>query len=414
MSTRTKIILRIAVTLVVLGLVVLGVWLIWFKPTNELEIFQNLTSLQNESQKNFISARDDKDNGVKSRNYLMSNTETETYTLSKYENTVSANYPVYGQIAFYRAYMFGNFGSTEGLNPYMKHAAEYQNNIETTLNFKNNQGLTKTYEKIDEAFKYYYSYVQLAEDVEKDDVKEMNRLISNLKNDYNGFASLQQNELANLYKNVNESNKVTILNEVCAVYEKLYIKYFDVVDSYNKLTLKLQDFVVEYVFDGVVTYDIKTVKYDVFLNTVAEWTAAARNNNSNGVAQYKVFVKDTDGRTVFNDNKEYIVRSSDVISVLTASVSDSIVSKYANIGDRYAVGLKGNKSIFKLTNKQKNEFVTQYYANSVAPENKTYSDLQSQYDTENYLTDLQEIVKVFFRVSGYTSPDNIIEVGGEV
>lgn len=412
MSTRTKIILRIAVTLVVLGLVVLGVWLIWFKPTNELEVFQNLTSLQNESQKNFISARDDKDNGIKSRNYLMSNTTQETYSLDKYENTAAANYKVYGQIAFYRAYMFGDFGSTDGLNPYLNYIAEYQNNIETGTTFKNNQGLTKVYEQIDAAFKYYYSYVQLAEDVEKDDVKEMNRLISNLKNDYNGFASLQQNELGNLYKNITDKNKVTILNEVCAVYEKLYYKYFDIVDSYNKLTLKLQDFVVEYVFDGVVTYDVKTVKYDVLLNAVSEWTNASRKNNANGVAQYKVFVKDADGDIVFNDNKEYIVYSSDVIAVLATTVNETIVSKYANIGDKYAEGLKGNKSIFKLTNKQKNEFVTQYYANTVAPENATYSDLQSQYSL-TYLTDLQDIVKTFFKVTGYTSPDNIIEVGGE-
>ena len=86
--------------------------------------------------------------------------------------------------------------------------------------------------------------------------------------------------------------------------------------------------------------------------------------------------------------------------------------KYANIGDKYAEGLKGNKSIYKLTNKQKNEFVTQYYANTVAPENATYSDLQSQYSL-TYLTDLQDIVKTFFKVTGYTTPDNIIEVGGE-
>ena len=37
-------------------------------------------------------------------------------------------------------------------------------------------------------------------------------------------------------------------------------------------------FVVEYVFDGVVTYDVKTVKYDVLLNAVSEWTNASRKN----------------------------------------------------------------------------------------------------------------------------------------
>ena len=41
----------------------------------------------------------------------------------------------------------------------------------------------------------------------EEELLEMNRLISNLKNDYNGFASLQQNELGNLYKNITDKNK---------------------------------------------------------------------------------------------------------------------------------------------------------------------------------------------------------------
>ena len=44
---KTKIILRFVVTIVILGLLFLGAWLIWFKPTNELEVFNTLTKLQN-------------------------------------------------------------------------------------------------------------------------------------------------------------------------------------------------------------------------------------------------------------------------------------------------------------------------------------------------------------------------------
>ena len=48
---RTKTILRFAVTIVILGLIFLGVWLIWFKPTNELEVFNTLTNLQKADNK---------------------------------------------------------------------------------------------------------------------------------------------------------------------------------------------------------------------------------------------------------------------------------------------------------------------------------------------------------------------------
>lgn len=419
MSTKTKIILRIAVTLVVLGLVVLGAWLIWFKPTNELEVFQNLTSLQDEAQSNFKTAlnaeESGKQYGVKTRDYYIATRDEqgniihkEAYTLAGFSSQ-NANEKVYGQIAFYRAYMFGSFGAkdTANVNPYVSTTA-YQNNFQKSgdnsviSKYNGCLGLEAVYNLIDEAFDYYYSYVQLAENVDKEAVKEMNRLISDLSADYNGFYALQSGELTSLYKAADTaSNKATILHEVCAIYEKLYSKYLDIVESYNDLTLELKDFVTEYVFDGVVSYDKNTVVYEILLNSVKEFAMQVKAENLNNVAHYKVFTKNAEGIVVFNNNDKYIAYTADLASIVYAhkysKVTDALVSTYAEISKNYAAALTGNKSILVFNNAVKNEFVTQYYSTSDfgSDDNKTYNNLQSTYNPE-YLSGLQEILTTVF------------------
>ena len=412
MSTRTKIILRIIVTLAILGLTVLGVWLIWFKPTNELEIFQNLTNLQNSNEKSFITAR----SAVESRNYL--NDNTDKYLVGDLRSTDSQQ-KIQGQIAYYRLYMFGGFVDAGQNSPYvLNRTDDSQTNKYTTItsitNLNPYLGLNKMYEAVDGAFDYYYSYVQLAENVENDDVKKINGLINTVKNNYSGFIALQENELSNLLANVTNENRPTVLNQVCAIYENLYTQYFKVVESYADLTLGVKDFVVKYVFDGTLTFDEQIVYNDVALNAIAEWAEASKANNAANIANYKIFVKGTNG-VEFNDNSVYIVYSADVANVLYASnyaknnlnssaafVNEipAVIESYAKLASKYSAPLNGNLSIFKLTNAKKHTLFN--LTTELDPETNqqvnVLNELQSEYN-ETYLNNVRLVLNHFFRLS---------------
>lgn len=412
MSTRTKVILRIIVTLAILGLTVLGVWLIWFKPTNELEVFQNLTSLQDSNEKSFITAR----SAVESRNYL--DESSDKYLVGDFRSTDSQQI-IQGQIAYYRLYMFGGFVNAGQNSPYVLNRTDagQVNKYETITSITNLNpylGLNKMYEAVDEAFEYYYSYVQLAEDVENNDVKQINGLINTLKNNYSGFVALQENELSNLLAKLTNDNKPTVLNQVCAIYENLYNQYFKVVESYADLTVGVKNFVVKYVFDGTLTFDERIVYNDVALNAIVEWAEASKGNNAANIANHKIFVKGTNG-VEFNDNSVYIVYSADVANVLYAcdyaknSLKDSatfvneipaVVESYAKLSSNYSDPLNGALSIFKLTNAKKHtlfDLTTSLDPDTNQPVN-VLNELQSEYN-ETYLNNVRLVLNHFFRLS---------------
>lgn len=414
MSTRTKIILRIVVTLVILGLTVLGVWLIWFKPTNELEIFQNLTTLQDSNEKSFITARGE----VQTRDYLKD--KNNKYLVGDFSSSDSQE-KIEGQVAYYRLFMFGGFSSiNDSTNPYTINNEEANGRANTyaTITTKSNLnkylGFNEMYEAIDDAFDYYYSYVQLAENVDNEDVKEINGLINTLRSNYNGFASLQDNELEKLLESLTTENQPTVLNQVCSIYERLYTQYFKVVDSYANLTLGLKDFVVEYVFDGNLTFDKQTVMYDVVLKSIAEWAEASKTENTAKLASYKVFTKNASNAVVFNDNSLFIVYSADVANVLynynyeTSGLKNSdytarlakVVEAYATLANNYNASLEGSQSIFKLSNKQKHDLfeVTTEIDPETSTEVPVYNELQAKYNL-TYFNRVRLVLNHFFRVS---------------
>ena len=366
---KTKTILRFAVTIVILGLIFLGVWLIWFKPTNELEVFNTLTNLQKADNKSkgygaylyAMSGVDDNNNAVGLTNcndkisFLVNNVTT---TRNKYFDDI--NFSVIGSdglnknyasdvekyIKYYRFFMIGEESGTNAsdnnANPY------YNQNVVGYV------GLQKMYENIDNAFDYYYAYVQLAQKVDKQDVKEINDLAKTLNNSYNNFASTKSDLDALLDRltvstDSAEVNHNTIMVEVKNLFKTLHNDYFNIVKNYNNLTIRVRDFVIKYAFDNDFAYNKETVYYDILVNAVKEFT----NKSINLFVEVgeKEFVANCDDKIT-----DYVTYSLDVARVIKNGQQD-VVTDYIELKNNYSTALTGTNSLFALSHADKQKFV---------------------------------------------------------
>jgi hypothetical protein len=363
---KTKILLRFLVTIVILAAVVLGVWLIWFKPSNELEVFNMLTELQNDRQANHKKVLDYTSNSENENNGIKQNTGVSTSIEAVYgvdEYVKSEQYSLYyGQIGYYRAYMFAGFTGFEKdqtVNPYKN------TGVEATATLEN------MYNAVDAAFKYYYSYVQLAEDVSNSEVNDMKDILKELNKSYDSFAK-NANDVYAIIKQYSSANTVTVLSEVSSLYNNLLKDYYSIVKLYTDLTIQTKNFVVEHVFDGNIAYDAKTVYYDVVLNAVNELTEK----------ELKVF--DENGVVVATG--DYLTYSTDAVKAIVKGLPDpTAVKAYANVSKNYAEGLTGEHGIFKVSRE-----------NKVKIKNND-AEAKSWYN-ETYFNEVQTLVSTFFGV----------------
>lgn len=373
---RTKTILRFAVTIVILGLIFLGVWLIWFKPTNELEVFNTLTNLQKADNKSkgygaylyAMSGVDEDNKAVGLTNckdgieYKVNNVTT---TRNKYFNDI--NFSVIGSdglnkndasdvekyIKYYRFFMLGELSGTNAsdnnANPYYNQGV-YEDKDDTKVSYV---GLQKMYDNIDKAFDYYYAYVQLAQKVDKQDVKEINNLAKALTNSYNNFASTKSDLdslLNKLSPNSNDINPDTVMFEVKNLFKTLHSDYFNIVKNYNNLTMTVRDFVIKYAFDNDFAYNKETVYYDILLSSVKEFTSKSIN----------LFVEVGEGEKEFVANckdkiTDYVDYSLDVAKVIKNGQQD-VVADYIELKDNYSSTINGQNSIFALSHVNKVKF----------------------------------------------------------
>lgn len=372
---KTKTILRFAVTIVILGLIFLGVWLIWFKPTNELEVFNTLTNLQKTDNKSkgygaylyAMSGVDDNNNAVGLTNcddeisFLVNNVTT---TRNKYFNDI--NFSVIGSeglnknyasdvekyIKYYRFFMLGELSGTNiddsNANPYYNQGV-YKYDGDKKVSYV---GLQNMYDNIDKAFDYYYAYVQLAQKVDKQDVKEINNLAKTLNNSYTNFASTKSDMdslLDKLSSNSTDINPDTIMTEVKNLFKTLHSDYFNIVKNYNNLTMTVRDFVIKYAFDNDFAYNKETVYYDILVNTVKEFT----NKSINLFVEVgeKEFVANCDDKIT-----DYVTYSLDVARVIKNGQQD-VVTDYIELKNNYSTALTGTNSLFALSHADKQKFV---------------------------------------------------------
>lgn len=371
---KTKTILRFAVTIVILGLIFLGVWLIWFKPTNELEVFNTLTNLQKTDNKSkgygaylyAMSGVDEDNKAVGLTNcddeisFLVNNVTT---TRNKYFNDI--NFSVIGSeglnknyasdvekyIKYYRFFMLGELSGTNiddsNANPYYNQGV-YKYDGDKKVSYV---GLQNMYDNIDKAFDYYYAYVQLAQKVDKQDVKEINNLAKTLNNSYTNFASTKSDMdslLDKLSSNSTDINPDTIMTEVKNLFKTLHSDYFNIVKNYNNLTMTVRDFVIKYAFDNDFAYNKETVYYDILVNTVKEFT----NKSINLFVEVgeKEFVANCDDKIT-----DYVTYSLDVARVIKNGQQD-VVTDYIELKNNYSTALTGTNSLFALSHADKQKF----------------------------------------------------------
>lgn len=393
---RTKTILRFAVTIVILGLIFLGVWLIWFKPTNELEVFNTLTNLQKADNKSkgygaylYAMSGVDEDNKAvgltNCKDEIEYNVNNVTTTRNKYFNDI--NFSVIGSdglnknyasdvekyIKYYRFFMLGEESGTNAsdnnANPYY---------LQDVVGYV---GLQKMYDNIDKAFDYYYAYVQLAQKVDKQDVKEINNLAKALTNSYNNFASTKS-DLDSLLNKLSHSsdggNPETIMFEVKNLFKTLHSDYFNIVKNYNNLTMTVRDFVIKYAFDNDFAYNKETVYYDILLSSVKEFTS--KSINLFVEVDKKEFVANCDDK-----NTDYVTYSLDVARVIKNGQQD-VVTDYIELKNNYSTALTGTNSLFALSHADKQRFV-----NSDA-------EVTSKFN-ENYISYISNIFNKCFGIS---------------
>lgn len=367
---KTKTILRFAVTIVILGLIFLGVWLIWFKPTNELEVFNTLTNLQKADNKSkgygaylyAMSGVDEDNKAVGLTNWKHKKSEdSDSETINRYceglnfstitSEGINSNEDY---IVYYRFFMLGeDLGTNE----------DYHNADPYYLQgVTNSVGLQKMYDNIDKAFDYYYAYVQLAQKVDNKDVKEINNLAKALNNSYTNFASTKSDMdslLDKLSSKSDEYNSNTIMTEVKNLFKTLHSDYFNIVKNYNNLTMTVRDFVIKYAFDNDFAYNKETVYYDILLNSVKEFTSKSIN----------LFVKEGNKEFVANnDDKitDYVDYSLDVARVISSFNKEEkpgvvidypdVVTDYIELKDNYSSTINGQNSIFALSHVNKVKF----------------------------------------------------------
>lgn len=393
---KTKTILRFAVTIVILGLIFLGVWLIWFKPTNELEVFNTLTNLQK---------ADNKSKGYGAYLYAMSGVDEDNKTVGLTNCTDEIKYKVNNVDTPYNKYFsnvnFSVIGS-DGLDKtayadtpkYIKYYRFFMLGEESGTNASDNNanpyylqdvvgyvGLQNMYNNIDKAFDYYYAYVQLAQKVDKKDVKEINNLAKALTNSYTNFASTKSDLdslLNKLSSNPDGVNPETIMFEVKNLFKTLHSDYFNIVKNYNNLTMTVRDFVIKYAFDNDFAYNKETVYYDILVNTVKEFT----NKSINLFVEVgeKEFVANCDDKIT-----DYVTYSLDVARVIKNGQQD-VVTDYIELKNNYSTALTGTNSLFALSHADKQKF-----ANSDA-------EVTSKFN-ENYISYISNIFNKCFGIS---------------
>lgn len=375
---KTKTILRFAVTIVILGLIFLGVWLIWFKPTNELEVFNTLTNLQKADNKSkgygaylYAMSGVDEDNKAvgltnctdkikykvnnadKEYNKYFSNVNFSVIGGDGLDKTAYADTPKY--IKYYRFFMLGDLSGTNvddsNANPYYDQGV-YKYDGDKKVSYV---GLQNMYDNIDKAFDYYYAYVQLAQKVDKKDVKEINNLAKVLNNSYTNFASTKSDLdslLNKLSSNSSDINPNTIMIEVRNLFKTLHSDYFNIVKNYNNLTMTVRDFVIKYAFDNDFAYNKETVYYDILLSSVKEFTSKSIN--------LFVTVENKDfGANNADKITDYVDYSLDVARVISSFDKEEkpdVVTDYIELKDNYSSTINGQNSIFALSHVNKVKF----------------------------------------------------------
>ncbi len=375
MTHANKIILRIVVTVLILAVCGAAVWLLFFLPSDAQGVFNSLTSLETGTKKDFSNKIngyvDDKD--VKHKGIEVSNALYPAGGAAVVYDITSGNEKL-AKVAKYRAFMFDNNSAITLSNPEAFKDGVYTPYIDVLdmdggYSIANADGSTlnsvdidkyanfeSIYEAIDDAYTYYYSYSQLATGVDNGTINTLNGYIKDFKNAINGF-NKKADEILNLQVQIPSANDATVINEIYLAYKALYNKFFDVLKTYNDLTINLKDYVNKFVFDSNPVFDESTVLYEITTKTISQFT----NNGVFDVVEGLTFKDDTtdaakaEAKTKYAKFLSYSFDAMKMSSLAKNEIDLTIIQNYIDATNykgenaSTANAIWGENNIFTLT-----------------------------------------------------------------
>ena len=185
-----------------------------------------------------------------------------------------------------------------------------------------------------------------------------------------GSALTKVKEIENLQTQIPTTYDPTVINEIYRSYGNLYVRFFEVLKSFNNLTIELKNFVNKYVFDSNVVYDSKTVAYEIAINTISEFTNKTvidpikffDPKTDLTEEEQKAFAEELKNYQVFLSHSYDACVTKNLITGITP-VTDTVIQYYVDLksynGENAATAnaITGSKNIFTLTRTQKAQLV---------------------------------------------------------
>lgn len=445
---KLKILLRFGVTIAILAVLILGAWFIWFKPSDEMEVFNNLTNLIDNDQKTFSKNLDSlestnmgKINFKIKRNetietssvsfeYLVTYRPTTVEEGSSQANKFNSVKKAMKDIVVMRMFLFGKYNSSSENLFKVQEEKDLQSlypglTKEESVKLLAVSSFTDSYKMVDSAFGFYYAYSQLAENVSKDELKDISSKLDTLKNSYAEFNAIYKNfetvktavesvegtSIASIA--INSANKMI---EIKNIYEQLYNKMYEILRNYTNLTANVKNFVVNNVFDGSEFYDYQSVAFNVVLNSIQKLTETtpqinfnpAENCQDNSYLSNYCFAISNDymdrcanvGYVGFNFNinvERGSLGTTNINYKLNAEQIATLVSNYELVINNYPEALTGDISIYNLTQAQKNGLVN--YDFNAQDQDPTIAALATNY-SQAYFDEIKNIINCFFIKKG--------------
>lgn len=248
----TKHILRLVVTIVILGVVGLCLWLFVFKPSESETAFSILEGI--EEYKDQISYNEKLD------------------TITSYNNTDCYT----NETLLERERIFG--GTTR--------------NVDGAKSFYNEYYYQKVTKSLDKIYDIYSSYVLLAENVSKKQLKQVQQDAKEYKSALSAVTDKADRviEYEKICVRASSSEKNGLKSELSNRYTALKDAYKGAFQSYYKLIVHLRTIVQDRTFNGEFVYDAHTSYLDIMLlfdsNLIGVPTDAAeeiKNDNVNKI-----------------------------------------------------------------------------------------------------------------------------------
>lgn len=361
MRHMSKVFLRLIVAFLILALTGGVIWLLFFRPSESVTVFDTLLKLENGEQKTYLEQCDK----LKKMDYVKPLNEEGNKTNYAYDYLSDSSVPQqeatrFRYIKLYRAFMFndtvdGDKNSFKGItSPYKAVANAF--NETPPIEADKNITFEQIFNNIEKVCKDYRGYVQYADGFSKATLDNLNDYIDVYKSALNSFSS-KVDEILKLQVQTPSKFDATVTGEIYRSYANLYQKYFALLKAYGDLTTRLKDFVNKYAFDSNIVYHSKTVKDEIILKTVGEFI-------NKQVVDPVYFMEPTEAtEEQTKQYQEFLSHAYDAVIVNNVNMDETSIQRYLELysynedNASTANAIWGSQNIFTLTREIKAQLI---------------------------------------------------------